>query len=53
MCELLKALAEGRDVDKVDIDRYQDVLGPIREDWSMELSRRLVSRYIQKEEGET
>ena len=53
MCELLKAVAEGRDVDKVDIDRYQDVLGPIREDWSMELSRRLVSRYIHEEEGET
>ena len=53
LCELLKALAEGRDVDKVTIDRYQDVLGPIREEWSMDLARRILHRHLDEEEGET
>jgi len=53
MCELLKTLAEGRNVDKVTIDRYQDVLGPVREEWSMDLARRIVQQQVMEEEEET
>ena len=53
MCELIKALAEGRDVETVSIDRYQDVLGPIREEWSMDLARRIVRQHQDAEEGES
>ena len=53
LCELLKALAEGKDVEKVNIDRYQDVLGPVREEWSMDLARRIVHLHQDEEEGET
>ena len=53
LCELLKALAEGKDVEKVSIDRYQDVLGPIREEWTMDLSRRIARQHQYDEENET
>ncbi|MBI4245299.1 MAG: hypothetical protein HY606_14515 [Planctomycetes bacterium] len=42
MAELIKAIAEGRDVDKVNIDPYKDILGPIKQEWSMELAKRIV-----------
>ena len=51
--DVLKALAEGREIGKVNIDRYQDVLGPIREEWSMDLARRLVRERSAEEEAET
>jgi hypothetical protein len=53
LCELLKALAEGRDVDQVTIERYQDVLGEIREEWSMELARRIAQQRAREEENES
>lgn len=53
MCELLKALAEGKNVDRVNIDRYRDVLGPIREMWSMDLARRIVRQHVAEQEEET
>lgn len=42
MAELLKALAEGRDPEKANVDRYRDILGPIQEMWTMELAERIV-----------
>lgn len=53
MVELIKAVAEGRDVDRVNIDRYQDVLGPIRENWSMDLARRILRENIEEDDHET
>jgi uroporphyrinogen-III decarboxylase len=53
MVELIKALAEGRDVDKVNIGRYQEVLGPIRENWSMDLSRRILHDSLEEDGDET
>ena len=53
MVELIKALATGQDIDKVNIDRYQDVLGPIREEWSMGLARRILRDSLENEESET
>jgi len=46
MAELIKALAEDRDPDNVDIDCYADVLGPVKEQWSMDLAQRLAMRDI-------
>ncbi|MHB0874733.1 MAG: hypothetical protein ACYC5O_01685 [Anaerolineae bacterium] len=42
MGELTKAVAEGRDVDRANIDRYADILGPVEEEWSMDLAERIV-----------
>ena len=42
LVELLKALAEGRDPEKANMDRYQDILGPIQEMWTMKLAERIV-----------
>ncbi|MHB0874731.1 MAG: uroporphyrinogen decarboxylase family protein [Anaerolineae bacterium] len=42
MGELIKAVAEGRDVDRVTIDKYDDILGPVEEEWSMDLAERIV-----------
>ena len=53
LCELLKALAEGREIGKVTIEPYQEVLGPIREPWSMELARRIARREVEEEENPT
>ncbi|PKO21944.1 MAG: hypothetical protein CVU38_12055 [Chloroflexi bacterium HGW-Chloroflexi-1] len=46
MAELLKALAEGRDPEKVNIDRYQAILGPIQEMWTPELAERITVQSI-------
>lgn len=34
MAELIKAIAEGRNVDDVTINNYDDLLGPIEKEWS-------------------
>jgi uroporphyrinogen decarboxylase len=49
MAELLKALAEGRDPEKANIDRYQHILGPIQEMWTMELAERIVMQDAMEE----
>ncbi len=49
MAELIKALAEGRDVDRANLDRYHDILGPIQQDWSMELAERIAMADVMDE----
>ena len=49
MAELIKALAEGHDIAKVNIDCYQDILGPIKEEWTMELAQRVANQDIMEE----
>ena len=44
MAELIKALAEGRKIGKVNIDCYENILGPIKEEWTMELAQRITSQ---------
>lgn len=44
MAELIKALAEGREIGKVNIDCYENILGPIKEEWTMELAQRITSQ---------
>ena len=51
MVELLKALAEGRDPEKANIDRYRDILGPIQEMWTMELAERIVLMEVDSSSG--
>ena len=53
MAELIKTLAEGRDTDTANIDRYQDILGPFREEWSMDLAQRIVMEDLQEDEQES
>ncbi|NPV07462.1 MAG: hypothetical protein HPY83_05780 [Anaerolineae bacterium] len=49
MAELIKAVAEGRDVDRVAIDRYNNILGPVQEEWSMDLAERIVMQDVMDE----
>ncbi|HIE44553.1 MAG TPA: hypothetical protein EYP78_07165 [Candidatus Omnitrophica bacterium] len=49
MAELIKTIAEGRDVDKVNIDCYNDILGPIKQEWSMELAKQIVMQDAMQE----
>jgi len=44
MAELIKAVAEGKNVDKVNIDFYQDILGPIQKEWTVELAEEIAKR---------
>lgn len=42
MAEIIKAIVEGRDTEEVTIDCYQDILGSVKEEWSMDLAQRIV-----------
>jgi len=46
MAELIKAIAESRDIEKVNIDCYQDILGLMKEEWNMELAQRIANQDI-------
>ncbi len=49
MAELIKAVAEGRDVGGVNLDRYSDILGPVQEEWSMALAERIIMSDVMDE----
>lgn len=49
LTELIKALAEGREIEKVNIGCYENILGPIKEEWTMELAQRIANQDIMKE----
>ncbi len=49
MAELIKALAEGRKIEKVDIGCYEHILGPLKEEWTMELAQRIANQDIMEE----
>ncbi len=44
MAELIKTIDGGRNIKKVNIDCYQDILGPVKEEWTMELAQQIVSQ---------
>ncbi|MBI4232241.1 hypothetical protein HY605_03325 [Candidatus Peregrinibacteria bacterium] len=44
MAELIKAISEGRDLKGVNIDRYQDILGPVEKEWTMELAEQIARK---------
>ncbi len=46
MVELIRAIAEGKSVENVNIDKYFDILGPIKEDWTPELAERVIRQDI-------
>ena len=46
MAELIKASCEGRDPSEVTTERYDKILGPMREQWSIELAERIAEHNV-------